>query len=494
MEAEAEKQSGEARAENGEGLSKKRKHRRFIKSITGQTTLNYIVFALILIGMLWGAFFTSLYAFYGSVLEKDFESAGRAAGASFRLEGDDERSKQELMEISHKHSLTIVFFTRAGEGFETLEQLDPPSDSAGGAFASLMEQLEFPAFFDSRDDIKHVRTSEDDFLVYGSYREAAGERIYMLAIKRYAIFDTQTVQILWLFIMCTVVVLIVACIFSFVVSRFQMKRLKDFSERAKRIAEGDRTVEFNGDGFDEYENLARALNDAKDSLQRTEDLRRDLIANVSHDIRTPLTMIRAYAEMLRDMPLDNEKRERTAQVIISEADRLNVLTDDILNYSRLQSGVAEFKFQKNDISLIATAVLEQFTVFRERDGMKILSDVEKKTFAVCDEQRIRQVLYNLLINAVNFCGDDKTVLLRVMNIPGRVRVEVTDNGSGIAESELEAVWERYYRSAHAKRSAVGSGLGLSICKNILDAHKANYGVLSTLGNGTTFWFELDVKG
>lgn len=128
---------------------------------------------------------------------------------------------------------------------------------------------------------------------------------------------------------------------------------------------------------------------------------------------------------------------------------------------------------------------------RERDGIKLLNDIDGGLSVEGDRQKLEQVLYNLLINAINYCGDDKTVILRVKDVNGKVRVEVTDHGRGIEESELEAVWDRYYRSSHTKRNVVGSGLGLSICKSVLQAHEAEFGIISEIGKGSTFWFELE---
>ena len=128
---------------------------------------------------------------------------------------------------------------------------------------------------------------------------------------------------------------------------------------------------------------------------------------------------------------------------------------------------------------------------RERDGIKLEHEIADGVIVSCDKQKIEQVLYNLLTNAINYCGDDKTVILRLKAVDGKARVEVSDHGRGIAADELDAVWNRYYRAARSKRTAVGSGLGLSICKSVLTMHNAEFGVLSEVGEGSTFWFELD---
>ena len=357
-------------------------------------------------------------------------------------------------------------------------------------FNSVMDKLDFKSVFGSGKICK-IGTPFGTYLCKGSkHATEDGGAAYLLVMKPYDVWNQQTVKIIYVLIICTVIVLVLACAFAFFASRHQTKHLIDFSQKAKRLADGDYGVVFSGAGYNEYENLACALNAATKNIQKAEQLQRDIIANVSHDIRTPLTMIRAYAEMLRDMPLDERKREKTAGVIIAEADRLTALVGDVLDYSKLQSGVSEYKFEKTDLSVVASAVLDRFDLVRERDGIKLLQDIDSEAVATCDQSKIEQVLYNLIGNAVNYCGDDKTVILRVKKQDNGVRVEVTDHGSGIEQSELDSVWDRYYRSAHSTRTVVGSGLGLSICKSILTAHDAEFGIISEIGKGSTFWFEL----
>ena len=320
--------------------------------------------------------------------------------------------------------------------------------------------------------------------------EGADAPYYLLTLKPYDLWNDQTIWLVYTLVICTVIVFVLSVVFAILASRYQTKRLTALSDQAKLLANGDFSIKFSGGGYTEYDNLAGALNAATENMQKAENLQRDIIANVSHDIRTPLTMIRAYAEMLRDMPVDEKKRQKTAGVIITEADRLTSLVTDVLDYSRLQSGVTEFKFAPCDVSDLASTVVGQYDIVREHDGINLTYDIDGGLRVNCDKQKIERVLYNLLNNAINYCGEDKAVILRVKKQGGVVRFEVSDHGKGIAPDEIEAVWDRYYRTAHAKRQAVGSGLGLSICKSILTAHDAKFGINSELGKGSTFWFEL----
>lgn len=477
-----------------------------ISSISQRTTINYILFTLIILALLWAVFFTGIYGFYGPMIENEVENAGRSAAAGFpkSLDGNSiALYKVRLSDLARANKpISAATFVRTDDGKnEVLFIVDDKgvvSDSNSQLFDAVTERMDFDSVFDG-NGLEKIGTRFGVYVCYGRkfVTEKNGEKItaYLLVGAPFELFNSQTNKLIYTLIICTGVVLVFASLFSYFASRYQTKRLKDFSQKAKRVASGDYNVEFSGSGYDEYEDLAAALNAATDNMQKAENMQRDIVANISHDIRTPLTMIRAYAEMLRDMPVDEQKRKKTANVIITEADRLTALTSDVLDFSRLQSGVTEFRFDDCDITELASSVTEQFDIVRDRDGIKLEFDAQTTGLTVnCDRQKISQVMYNLITNAINYCGDDKTVIVKVLRHADSARVEVTDHGKGIEQSELDSVWGRYYRSPHSKRRTAGSGLGLSICKTILLSHKAEYGVISTVGEGSTFWFELPIVG
>ncbi|MCH5162174.1 MAG: HAMP domain-containing histidine kinase [Clostridiales bacterium] len=481
-----------------------KKRRNWFGSLKIKTSFTFIAFAAAILVILWAIFLIFIFGVYGRMLENDLAAVGDAVAARVPSAIEDVDSLQAtLSDHAQRDSVSITVFTVGEDGIPNAPIIN--IDTFGNSidtekpesFDAIIADIDFDDVFVKRGGVGRVSTEMGDYMCYGAKRNVSlnGEHteLYILVAEPDDLFNSQTMILIYALVVITAVVLVGAIISSIFMSDYQIRLLRGFSRNAKRLAEGDFDAEFSGGGYEEYDNLASALNAAKDSIKKTEALQRDMIANVSHDIRTPLTMIRAYAEMLRDMPLDPEKRERTAEIIIAESDRLDALTADILNLSKLQAGVVEFKYEPLYIGELAYATLVEFEIFRTRDGVKFETDIDDNALAVCDSSRIFQVFYNLIINAINYSGDDKTVIVRVKNKENAVRVEVADHGKGIEPDELDNVWDRYYRSAHTKRSAVGSGLGLSICKSILEAHKAEYGVTSELGKGTTFWFELATK-
>ena len=237
--------------------------------------------------------------------------------------------------------------------------------------------------------------------------------------------------------------------------------------------------------------LADTLTYAEKELSRVDTMQRDLIANVSHDLRTPLTMLKAYAEMIRDLSGDNPvKRNEHLEIIINETDRLSAMVNDILDLSKLESGRQKLEPTSFGIRGKLSEIIDRFKGVSERMGYNIHFTPDEERTVCCDVVKIEQVIYNLINNAINYTGDDKQVYVRQINQPDGVLIEVEDTGDGIEEEKIKLIFDKYYRSENHKREVVGTGLGLSIVKAVLKLHGYDYGVRSTLGKGSVFWFKI----
>jgi len=272
------------------------------------------------------------------------------------------------------------------------------------------------------------------------------------------------------------------------------KPIKAITRSAAEMGRGHYGVQFKGGTYTEIKDLADTLTLASRELEKTDMYQKDLIANVSHDLRTPLTMIKSYAEMIRDLSGDNpSKREAHLAVIIEETDRLNALVTDMLNMSRLQNRTIALDLKDFDLQKTLEVLLPSYDLLCEQEGYHITFNFTESLPVNGDEEKIKQVLSNLINNAVKYCGEDKEIIINLRRAGRKARCEVIDHGAGIAPDELSRVWERYYKSStHHVRQVEGSGLGLSIVKEILSLHKADYGVNSKLGKGSTFWFEMEL--
>lgn len=290
----------------------------------------------------------------------------------------------------------------------------------------------------------------------------------------------------------TGIVLILGVVIASILAKHLSSPMQEMSKEAVKLGQGNFDTEFKGADYQEINKLADTLNAAAKDLKASDELDKDLIANVSHDLRTPLTMIKSYAEMIKDISGDNkEKREEHLDVIINEADRMSDLVEDIFFISKVQSGTEEFHDEVFDLKEIAESVFATYRI-SEQDGFIMEFDAPDSYMVKGDKRKLSQVISNLLSNAIRYSDDEKFVRLSIREENGKVILEVSDHGIGIPESERDTVWNRYQKSSRSgKRSEEGTGLGLSICSEILKRENAEYGVQAADPKGSIFWFRMD---
>lgn len=304
-----------------------------------------------------------------------------------------------------------------------------------------------------------------------------------------ATVDTLNTQ----FWMIAVIMLMGAMVLAVFISKNISNPLQKMNLAAKRLAKGQYDADFEVTGYKEVMELSESLTHASEELSKNDKLQKELIANISHDLRTPLTMIVGYSEVMRDLP--GENTPENVQVIIDETQRLSDLVSDLLDLSKLQAGTRKMTLTRFDLTGTVRQVMSRYEKLTQKDGYRIELSLDTQVDVVADQTMILQVVYNLINNAINYTGDDKLVMVsqRVIKETGRVRISVTDSGAGIPPDQIPLIWDRYYKVDKVHRRAmVGTGLGLSIVKHILEQHNTTYGVESKLGVGSTFWFELDV--
>ena len=302
-----------------------------------------------------------------------------------------------------------------------------------------------------------------------------------------ATVDTLRTQLL----VITAVMLVGALLLAWIISRRLARPIIQTNEAARSLARGQYEPPEHGSEYREMAELNQTLSRAAYELSQVEHLQHELIANISHDLRTPLTMIGGYAEVMRDIP--GEAGPENMQIIIDETNRLTSLVSELLDFSRLQTGSVQMELAAFDLTGAVQEIVQRVARMTEKDGYRLEFLPERHVTVLADEKRIGQVVYNLLGNALTYTGENKDVTITQTVAENRVRIAIRDSGKGIPADELPLIWNRYYRAKESHRRAViGSGLGLSIVQSILEKHGAEYGVDSTVGEGTTFWFECEI--
>lgn len=348
-------------------------------------------------------------------------------------------------------------------------------------------------FIDSKDDsiIFRVRSNDNtNSLIYGLRID---NNIYIFLNTLLDPIDSTIIILKNQLIIVTILVIIFSSIIAYFISNKLSRPIMSLNNSAKSFAKGDYNVIFPNTDIAEINELSDSLNYAKVELAKTDELRKDLVANVSHDLKTPLTMIKAYAEMIRDITYkDKKKRNDNLNVIIEEVDRLNLLVSDILDLSSIQSNIYKLNIEEFDIIDLINSIINRFSIYSltENFEFKFIHD-DKELMVKADKQKLEQVIYNLIGNAVNYSCNEKIVTIKIVHTNHRIRLEISDKGNGIDEDEIKYIWDKYYKvDKKYKRNMIGTGLGLSIVKNILELHNYEYGVLSKKNKGTTFYFEI----
>ena len=287
----------------------------------------------------------------------------------------------------------------------------------------------------------------------------------------------------------TGIMLILAILLAFLIAKWVSRPIEKISKSALALAKGDYSPRFAGKGFYEIAELSQTLNTAAVELGRVESLRRELLANVSHDLRTPLSLIYSYAEMMHDFP--EEVTSEQPQVIMAETQRLSSLVNDVLDISKLESDMERCSPSRYNLTQSILETTERMMELLKKDRFEIKFIYDSDVYVNADKTKISRAFYNLLINAVNYSGDSRAISVTQEIVGEFVRISVIDGGEGIAKEELPVIWDRYYKSGKKhKRAVTGTGLGLSIVKKIIEMHRGRYGVASQVGRGSTFWFEI----
>lgn len=461
----------------------------------------FAAFAAVVLVMLWVFQIVFLGSFYKFIKVREIKSAAQTIEHNV----NSEELSTLLEEISRNNQICIIVSDEYGDLFYS-EDAVPNCvihRLSGWQRAVIYEitRRNGGVYFEQfpQDNIRAVPNWEEqtvndadspESMVYTFITEREnGKKVLVLLNSTISpvgsTVQTLRVQLTWI----TVIMLILAFFLALFLSRRISGPIIKINSAAKTLAKGNYEVTFEEKGYREIAELGTTLNYAAEELSKVETLRRDLIANVSHDLRTPLTMITGYAEVMRDLP--GENTPENVQVIIDEANRLTTLVNDLLDLSKMQAGAQKFSPCFFNLTQSVRSILGRYNKLTDYD-IRFTADQDVTVYA--DELKISQVVYNLVNNAITYTGEDKVVRLRQEVHDGKVRVEVSDTGEGIEQDKLKDIWERYYKvdKAH-KRAQVGTGLGLSIVKTILDMHGGAYGVQSEPGVGSTFWFELDVQ-
>ena len=458
--------------------------------LAAQSWLWLTGFSVCILAVLWVLQFALFNSFYYGLRKVELRRTGREIVALYENESNTDMN---LRQYALERNLRIMLIDNEGmilgnfDGFGTLFNL------VGGRLAfSPDEAKEIAKRFDGNDrELCYISRDEGRAIYIGRVQAGlSGERFLYVGSPIPPADATLSVMSMQ-FLLVTVVLLLFSFAAAWLLSRRISRPILRLTESAKGLAKGEFQANPGKRDYTEIVQLRDELSHATQELTKAERYRRELIANVSHDLKTPLTIIKFYAEMLRDISGgDPEKREVHCEKIIEESDRLTGMVNELLEVSKLEQ-LNEIAMEQVRLDLILHEVAGRFEGMREKYGLQFVLEIKENIAVWGNADLLGRAGYNLIANAVNHIGEDKLVVIRLYTMNGCARVEIEDHGEGIPAEELEHVWERYYKSReHHQR---GSGLGLSIVQTALRLHGARYGAESEQGNGSLFWFEMEKR-
>ena len=360
-----------------------------------------------------------------------------------------------------------------------------------GSFEWIGPELVAPPRFDGG-----VHVGVEDGIEYAAVprRDGSGGMLYAVREEpRLIAASTRFLsEFFWQLLIAGALAAAVALIVARWLARGMTQPLRDMAGAARKMETGDYRQRVVTSSRDEVGQLAVAFNRMSSELENLERLRRDLVANVSHELKTPISALRAHLENL----LDGVERAQpeTLQVMLAQSERLGRLVDQLLELSRLESG--DLPLDRSEIPLrpLVSRVMSEIDVTRSRRDVELAQDVPEDLPPVyADAERIYQVLFNLLDNAVRFTPAGGRVRVTAARHNGAVDVTVADTGPGISAEHLPRVFERFYRVDTARsRDEGGTGIGLAIARSVVEAHGGRIWAESEPGRGSTFTFELPV--
>ena len=269
-------------------------------------------------------------------------------------------------------------------------------------------------------------------------------------------------------------------ILAFFLARSQIRPLKEMSSAVQEFTKGDLTRRVDIHCGGELEELGDSINRMAGELSRLEDSRRSFVANVSHELRSPITCMRGYVQAMQDGVIDAQDMPRYLQIVLDETDRLTALVNDLLDLSRLESGKFPLTLAPFDANELMRRNLVNFEPRIDAKGIEVSVELaEGPLMVLADANRINQVVSNIIDNAVKFMdGEGSRLTVRTAREGKNVRFTIANNGPRIAESDLPYIFERFYKADKAHTSGGGTGLGLSICQRIMQQHGSKIEVRS----------------
>ena len=452
--------------------------------------LYFLLFTLIIFGVLWLLQTVFLQKFYNNMLINHTKSAvGEMESA-----GISDGNFEIIDNIARENSLLVYITDKKGNIIYSADEyksnnFDNENPYLKGEKLNYQESIyrnlpenyaDFLKALENGNGVTEYQT--ETHYIYGKYLK--NETVLYISTTLDAVGSTANIikiQLLWVSVLSVITAVIIA---RFISGKFA-KPIFILSEQANKLGSKNFSGEFEKGFCMEIDELENVLTNTNEKLVQAKTYQQELLANVSHDLRTPLTMIRGYAESIKDFGDDEKQRISDSDIIIRETDRLTALVNEILEYSELQANGEKTNFADVNFSSLVKKVIKQFEPLFQTQGGKIESSLTENLSINGNSRQLERVIYNLLDNAIRHTGESKKITVILKKENENILLSVRDYGDGIPQEEIPHIWERYYTYRQRNKQGV-SGLGLAIVKQIVDLHGGSCNVESDAGKGCNF--------
>ena len=461
-------------------------------------------FTTVIFAILWLLQTVFLQSFYNGMVIKNTISAADKITSKSNTSG----IREYIDELSRENSILVYVTDTDGKILYSSDQFKKGhkfhNDDFKGKPPDFKEELkqyrELPSNYD--EFLNKLNISNDgkaelkaaDMYVYGKYINFFGtdeKAVLYIGTTLNAVGSTARIiriQLVWV----TLLSVVIGFVLAWFMSRSFSRPVAQLTEKAHKLTDNISDLPFRKGFCSELDELNQTLDTTADKLRKSREFQNELLANVSHDLRTPLTMIKGYAEMIRDISREDEKQcAEDVAVIVEETDRLTALVNEILEYSELQMTDEELVMSEVNLSETVNYTADSFENLYTKDGFIFERSIAENVLIKGNASRLQRAVYNLVDNAVRHAGDDKVIGITLKTENSKAVIEISDHGEGIAPEELERIWDKYYTKRQRKGKGV-SGLGLAIVKQTAALHHGECNAESETGKGSIFRITLDL--
>lgn len=445
-------------------------------------------------------------------LLKGYSSIDEIIGNSENISEDDSNS---IAKICEKYGITLII----------VDNSDYIIFQYGNGMI-LRERLQQINFGFNPEDYKLIKRT-DSYLLHGYNLNSSGGNGYlevsgfynknMIFLMRMAVESiNESVNIsMKFFITIGIIIMIIGSIVAFIISGEFTKPILKLTGISKQMSDLNFNVKYEVQSNDEIGVLGNSINELSDKLETTiielkqanyqlkadiekkekiDEMRKEFISNVSHELKTPIALIQGYAEGLNECVADDdESREFYCSVIIDEAQKMNKMVKSLLSLTQMEFGNSMLQFEKFDIESVIEGVVRTLEFMIKQNDIRLINNVNKDIFVYADEYKIEEVISNYIVNAIHYARVEKKVIISEQKIGNRLRVSVFNTGDIIPVEEHDRIWEKFYKVDKARtREYGGTGIGLSIVRATIKAHNTDCGIINH-ENGVEFWFEVETE-